>query len=349
MTPPFQIGSTEYDQTNVLVIAELSANHNGDYERTLRLIDEAVNAGADAIKVQTYTADSMTIRSENEEFMISGGTSWDGKQLHDVYAEGAMPWDWQPKLAEYCREKGVLFFSTPFDFAAVDFLEEIGVPAYKVASFELTDIPLIERIGKTGKPIIISTGMGTVSEISDAVDAAKRSGSSSIAMLKCTSAYPADPADANLATIPQIAQTFKVSVGLSDHTMGVAVPVAAVALGAVVIEKHFTLSRDDGGVDSAFSLEPKEFASMVDAVRVAEKAIGEVDFGESDGTDSLRRYRRSLYVVKPIKAGDEFTETNVRAIRPGLGLPPKYYSQVLGRVAASDLPEGTPLSWEMVS
>ena len=344
----FQIGDRTFDDQNALVIAELSANHNGDFDRALKLIDAAVAAGADAIKVQTYTADSMTIRSDNEEFLISGGTAWDGRQLHDVYAEGSMPWEWQPKLAEYSKEKGVLFFSTPFDFAAVDFLEEMDVPAYKVASFELTDIPLIEKIGATGKPIIISTGMGTVPEISEAIDAARSSGCSDVAVLKCTSAYPAEPEDMNLATIPQIASTFKVAVGLSDHTMGVAAPVVAVTLGAVVIEKHLTLDRGDGGVDSAFSLEPHEFAEMVEAVRTSQKAVGRVQFGQGDSVDKLRKYRRSLYVVKNIAAGETFTEDNIRAIRPGLGLPPKYFREVLGKKASKDIERGIPLSWDLV-
>lgn len=348
MTKPFQIGDRKFDDRNALIIAELSANHNGDFDRTLKLIDAAVASGADAIKVQTYTADSMTIRSDNEEFLISGGTAWDGRQLHDVYAEGSMPWDWQPKLAEYSKEKGVLFFSTPFDFAAVNFLENMDVPAYKVASFELTDIPLIERIGKTGKPVIISTGMGTLPEISEAVDAARSSGCSDVALLKCTSAYPADPEDMNLATIPQIAATFDVAVGLSDHTMGVAAPVAAATLGAVVIEKHITLDRGDGGVDSAFSLEPHEFGEMVEAVRTAQKAVGKVQFGQGDSVDKLRKYRRSLYVVKDIAAGEPFTEENIRAIRPGLGLPPKYFREVLGKRAAKEIERGVPLSWDLV-
>ncbi len=348
MMKSFQIGTRTFDDRSALIIAELSANHNGEFDRTLKLIDAAVDAGADAIKVQTYTADSMTIRSNNEEFLISGGTAWDGRQLHDVYAEGAMPWDWQPKLAEYCEKKEVLFFSTPFDFAAVDFLEDMDVPAYKVASFELTDIPLIEKIGATGKPIIISTGMGTVPEISEAIDAARSSGCSDVAVLKCTSAYPAEPEDMNLATIPQIAATFDVAVGLSDHTMGVAVPVAAVTLGAVVVEKHLTLDRNDGGVDSAFSLEPHEFKNMVEAVRIAQKAIGNVKFGEGDEVDKLRKYRRSLYVVKRIAQGEVFSEENIRAIRPGLGLAPKYFRQVLGRKASKDIEPGIPLSWDLV-
>jgi N-acetylneuraminate synthase len=330
---------------SVYVIAEVSANHGQSFQKAVELVRAAKAAGADAVKLQTYTADTLTIRSDRPEFRIGGGTLWDGRTLHDLYGEAYTPWDWQPKLKALADSLGLHLFSTPFDTTAVDFLEHMGVPAHKIASFEVVDLPLIERIARTGKPIIMSTGMATLSEISEAIDTISRSGGGPYALLKCTSAYPAPPQDMNLRTIPHLAEAFGCPVGLSDHTLGIAVPVAAVALGACIIEKHLTLSRSDIGPDSAFSLEPHEFQAMVEAVRVAEKALGEVHYGVTPNDEKSRVFRRSLYVVEPIGAGELFTDRNVRSIRPGYGLPPKHLKDVLGRRATSDLPAGTPLSW----
>lgn len=348
MKDTFSMGGKTYRSGQSLIIAELSANHNGDFNRAMDLVHAAVGAGADAIKVQTYTAASMTIDCDQEHFRISGGTLWDGKSLHDIYGEGAMPWNWQPDLAERCKELGVPFFSSAFDAASVDFLESLDVPAYKIASFELVDIPLIQRAAATGKPLIISTGMGKLAEIADAVEAAVSGGAADLALLKCTSSYPSPPEEMNLRTIPHLAKAFGVVAGLSDHTVGIAVPVASVAVGGAVIEKHFTLRRRDGGPDSAFSLEPEEFRVMVDAVRVAEKALGEVSYGPVSTDSGIRSYRRSLFVVEDIAAGELFTEQNVRAIRPGDGLPPKHVEHVLGRKAAKAIKRGTPLRWELL-
>lgn len=347
MKERFTFGGKEYAPGNSLIIAELSANHNGSYQHAVELVHAAVEAGADAIKVQTYTADSMTLRSHQKWFQIEG-TIWDGQQLYDVYEEASMPWDWQPKLAQLCREKGVHFFSSPFDAASVDFLEEIDVPAYKIASFELVDIPLIEKAASTGKSLIMSTGMATRSEIEEAVVAARNAGAADIALLKCTSAYPSPYGDMNLRTIPDLAHGFDVVAGLSDHTMGIVVPVAAVSLGAGVIEKHFTLARSDGGVDSTFSLEAHEFREMVDAVRATEEALGGVKYGGVESEKDTRKYRRSLFVTEDIAKGEVFTEKNIRAIRPGAGLEPKYFREVLGKTAGQPLEKGTPLSWDLV-
>lgn len=330
------------------IIAELSANHNQDFDEALRLINAAHAAGADAIKLQTYTADTMTIRSNLPPFRIGGGTLWDGRNLYDLYGEAYTPWEWQPKLKRAAEDLGMDLFSTPFDPTAVDFLEEMGVPAYKVASFELVDLPLIEKIARTGKPMIMSTGMASLGEIEEAVAAAQGAGATQIALLKCTSGYPAPPEEMHLRTIPHLAAAFDVPVGLSDHTLGIAVPVAAVALGAAIIEKHFTLSRDTPGPDSAFSLEPGEFKAMVEAIRSAEQALGRVHYGVSEREAASKVFRRSLFVVEDIKAGERFTSTNVRSIRPSHGLPPKYLPEVLGRRAARGIERGTPLSWELL-
>jgi pseudaminic acid synthase len=329
---------------NVYIIAELSANHNGSLERAKESIRAAAKTGADAVKLQTYTADTLTIDCDNEYFRISGGTLWDGRTLYDLYKEAYTPWEWHAELQQIAHECGLEFFSTPFDETAVDFLEELHVPMHKVASFELVDIPLLKKIGSTKKPVIMSTGMASEEEIQEALDALRSMGCPDVTLLKCTSAYPAKPEDANLNTIPDMAGKFGCKVGLSDHTLGIAVPVAAVALGATVIEKHFTLSRADGGADSGFSLEPDEFKAMVEAVRTAEKALGKVQYGGSAGDQKSKVFRRSLFVVKDIKAGDVFTPENVRSIRPGHGLAPKYYEEILGREAAYDIIRGTPLS-----
>ncbi len=332
----------------VYIVAELSANHNQDFEQAVALIHAAKEAGADAVKLQTYTPDTLTIPSDKEYFRIGGGTLWDGRTLYDLYGEAYMPWEWQPKLKEIADEIGIDLFSTAFDPTAVDFLEEMGVPVHKVASFEIVDIPLIEKMARTGKPLMISTGMATLSEIEEAVRAARRAGATQIALLKCTSAYPAPPEEMNLRTIPHLAEAFGIPVGLSDHTLGIAVPVAAVALGACIVEKHFTLSRDIPGPDSAFSLEPHELKAMVEAIRTVEKALGEVHYGVSEREAQSRVFRRSLFVVKDVKAGEVFTEENVRSIRPGHGLPPKHLPDVLGRRAAHDMERGTPLTWDCV-
>jgi N-acetylneuraminate synthase len=330
------------------IVAELSGNHNQSFDEAVRLVRTAKACGADAVKLQTYTADTLTIRSRRPEFLVGGGTLWDGRTLHDLYAEAYTPWDWQPRLKAVADEVGIALFSTPFDPTAVDFLEGMGVPAYKVASFELVDLPLIEKIARTGKPMILSTGMATVTEIEEAVTAAQQAGASEIALLKCTSSYPAPASEANLRTIPHLASAFGVPTGLSDHTLGIAVPVAAVAVGACIIEKHFTFSRAVPGPDSAFSLEPAEFKAMVEAVRTAEQALGAVHYGRTANEEKSRVFRRSLYVVKDMRAGDVFTAETVRSIRPAKGLAPKYLGLVLGRRATRDIPAGTPCEWDMV-
>jgi len=335
------------EQHPCYIIAELSGNHNREFERAARLIREAKKAGADAVKLQTYTADTLTIDSDRDFFLIKG-TAWDGKNLYALYQEAHTPWEWQPRLQEIADQEGITLFSTPFDVSAVDFLEGMGVPAYKVASFEIVDLPLLERIGRTGKPVILSTGMATLAEIDEAVRTLRDAGAGGVALLKCASAYPAPPEAMNLSTIPYLAKAFGVPAGLSDHTLGIAAPVAAVALGACVIEKHLTLSRSDGGPDSGFSLEPAEFAAMVRAVREAEAALGEVRFGPAEHEEPSRVFRRSLFVVKEVKAGERFTKDNVRSIRPGHGLAPKHLEAVLGRRATRDIDPGTPLSWDLV-
>ena len=330
------------------IIAEMSANHNQDFDQAVRIIEAAKEAGADAIKLQTYTPDTLTIDCDNEYFRIGKGTLWQGRTLYDLYSEAYMPWDWQPRLKQIANELGLDIFSTPFDEIAVDFLEAMGVPAYKIASFENVDLLLLRKIAQTGKPIIISTGMATLFEIDEAVRTARDAGATQIALLKCTSAYPAPPEEMNLCTVPHLAEGFGVPVGLSDHTLGIAVPVAAVALGACIVEKHFTLSRDIPGPDSAFSLEPHEFKAMVEAIRVAEKALGEVHYDVTEQEAVSRIFRRSLFVVKDMKAGDRFTHENVRSIRPGYGLHTRYLDEVLDRRAARDVSKGTPLSWELL-
>ena len=333
----------------VYIIAEMSANHNKDFDQAVKILKEAKVAGADAIKLQTYTPDTITIPCDNKYFQIGKGTIWEGRNLYDLYREAYTPWEWQPKLKVIADELGMGLFSTSFDSSAVDFLEEMGVPAHKVASFEITDIPLIEKMACTGKPLIISTGMASLGEIEDAVHAARDAGATQIAVLKCTSAYPAPPEEMNLRTIPNLMEALHVPVGLSDHTLGIAVPVAAVALGACIIEKHFTLSRDICGPDSVFSLEPQEFKGMVDAVRTTEKALGEVRYGVNKGEPSSRVFRRSLFVARDMKAGEIFTIENVRSIRPGFGLPPKCLQDILGRQSTKDIERGTPLSWDVIS
>jgi N-acetylneuraminate synthase len=330
------------------VIAEMSANHGQQFDESMKIVRAAKECGADAVKLQTYLPDTMTIACEREEFRISGGTIWDGRNLHDLYGEAYTPWDWQPKLKKLAEDLGMDCFSSAFDSTAVDFLEEMDVPAHKIASFELVDIPLIQKMARTGKPLIMSTGMATVEEIDEALQSARYAGATQIVLLKCTSAYPAPPEEMNLRTIPEMQRRFNVPVGLSDHTMGIAVPVAAVALGACIIEKHLTLSRSVPGPDSAFSLEPQEFRAMVDAVRIAEKALGEVHFGLSEKEKASRAFRRSLFVVEDVRQGEVFTAENVRSIRPGNGLHTRHLNDVLGKSAAQGIKRGTPLSWEFV-
>jgi len=349
MTGPFKLGDRSIGAGYpTYIVAELSANHNGEYDQAARIVRAAKDAGADAVKLQTYTADTITIASDREEFRVRGGTLWDGRTLHDLYAEACMPWEWQPALKRLAEELGMHCFSSAFDSTAVDFLEKMNLPAHKVASFELVDLPLIQKMARTRKPLIMSTGMATVEEIDEALQTARAAGATQIALLKCTSAYPAPPEEMNLRTIPEMARRFGVPVGLSDHTMGIAAPVAAVALGACIIEKHLTLSRSIPGPDSAFSLEPHEFKAMVDAVRVAEKALGEVQFGVSGKEEASRAFRRSLFVVEDVARGEIFTTANVRSIRPGNGLHPRHLTEVLGKTAAHGIKRGTPLRWEFV-
>jgi len=331
------------------IVAEMSANHCRDYTNAVGILRAAKAAGADAVKLQTFTPDGITVRSDSDRFRVGGGTLWDGRTLHDLYTEAYMPWEWQPKLKAIADELGLDLFSSAFDSSAVDFLEEMKVPVHKVASPEIVDIPLIEHMAHTGKPLIISTGMATLAEIDDAVSAARQAGTRQIALLKCTSAYPAPFEEMNLRTIPHLAQAFGVVAGLSDHTLGISAAVASVALGSLIIEKHFTLSRAIPGPDSAFSLEPQEFSAMVIAVREAEKALGEVRYGVTERERPSRDFRRSLFVVRDMKAGETFTDENVRSIRPGHGLLPRYLPDVLGRRAARDLKRATPLTWDMVA
>jgi N-acetylneuraminate synthase len=328
----------------VYVIAELSANHQQDFRTAVELVHAARVAGADAVKVQTYTADTITIDCEKEHFRIGHGTIWEGRRLYDLYREASMPWEWQPKLKAVAHELGLAFFSSPFDDLAVEFLEKMGVCAYKIASFELVDLPLIRSAAQTGKPLILSTGMATLAEIDESVTVARAAGAREIALLKCTSAYPAPPAEMNLRTIPHLAEAFDVPTGLSDHTLDSEIAIAAVAVGACILEKHLTLSRAVPGPDAAFSLEPNEFKMMIGSVRTAEKALGRVSYQIGERESHSRVFRRSLFVVKDIKAGEPFTKENVRSIRPGIGLHPRYLEEVIGKKAALDLERGTPLT-----
>lgn len=329
------------------VIAELSANHGQQFERAAQLVYAAKAAGADAVKLQTYRPDTITLDCDSDLFRIQG-TIWEGANLYRLYEKAYTPWEWQPELKRIADGLGLDCFSSPFDPTAVDFLEMMHVPAYKIASFEVVDIPLIRRIALTGKPIIMSTGMATLEEIAEAVETIRAAGNQQIALLKCTSSYPAPPEEMNLRTIPDLAGRFGVPAGLSDHTLGGTVATAAVALGACIVEKHFTLSRAEGGPDSEFSMEPEEFRAMVDMIRTTEKAIGKVNYAFTEHEAASRIYRRSLFAVKDIKAGEPFTHANVRSIRPGHGLHPKYLDQVIGNTARSDIPAGTPLSIDQI-
>ena len=331
------------------IIAEMSGNHNQSLGRALSIVDAAASAGVDALKIQTYTADTMTIDKSDGEFFISDTNSlWQGESLYSLYQKAYTPWEWHKAIFDRCREKGIIGFSTPFDFTAVDFLETLECPVYKVASFENIDLPLIKRIAQTGKPMVLSTGMANLSELDDLVRTARMNGCSDLTLLKCTSSYPAEPVGTNLLTIPHMRQLFQCNVGLSDHTLGIGAAVAGVALGATVIEKHFTLSRVDGGVDAAFSLEPAEMAQLVRECKTAYEALGNVSYERQPQEEKSLIFRRSLYIVEDMKAGDIITEKNMRSIRPGLGLAPKYYEVVLGKQVKYDIPRGTALSWELL-
>jgi len=334
----------------VYIIAELSANHRQSFEHAVKTIEAARDAGADAIKLQTYTPDTITLESDSELFRISEGSLWAGRTLYDLYNEAFMPWEWQPKLKKIANELKLDLFSSPFDESAVDFLERMDVPAYKIASFELVDLPLIRRVAATGKPVILSTGMGALAEIEEAVAAARSAiGFGGLALLKCTSAYPALPEDMNLRTIPDLCRRFGVPVGLSDHTTGVAVPVSAVTFGACIVEKHLTLSRADGGPDASFSLEPKEFSEMAQAVRAAQRSLGNVQYGALESEEGSRSFRPSLFITEDLMAGTILSPENVKSLRPAFGLAPKHFEAVLGRPVNKDVKRGTPLQWDLLA
>jgi len=330
------------------IIAELSANHGGELEIVLETIKAAKRAGADAIKIQTYTADTITLNSNKDCFRINQGTHWDGQYLYDLYKKASLPWEWHAKIFETAKEEGIVCFSSPFDNSAVDLLEELNTPIYKIASFEITDIPLIEYTASKGKPMILSIGIAEIADIELAIGTCKNVGNNDITILKCTSAYPADPKDANLLTIPDIKKRFDVKVGLSDHTMGIEGPVVATALGATVIEKHFILDKSIGGPDAHFSLDEKEFTEMVKAVRKAEEMMGKVDYEMTEKKKKSRQFSRSLFVCENVKKGDTITKENIRSIRPGYGLHPKYYDEILGKTFSEDVQRGEPLNKNMV-
>ena len=331
------------------IIAEMSGNHNQSIDRALAIVDAAAKAGVDAVKIQTYTADTMTLDINEREFFIADKNSlWKGESLYSLYQKAYTPWEWHEAIFNRCKEWGIIGFSTPFDFSAVDFLEELQVPCYKIASFENVDLPLIKKVAKTGKPIIASTGMTTVAEIDDLVTTARNNGCNELTLLKCTSSYPATPEGTNLMTIPHMKELFHCRVGLSDHTLGIGAAVASIALGGTVIEKHFTLSRAEGGVDSAFSLEPDEMALLVRECNTAWQALGHISYEVAEQEKKSLQFRRSLYIVEDLKKGDVLTDKNVRSIRPGLGLSPKYYDVVLGKRVKCDVKRGTGLSWDVI-
>lgn len=330
-------------------MAEMSGNHNQSLERALAIVDAAADAGVDALKLQTYTADTMTIDKRDGEFFIADKNSlWQGESLYELYQKAYTPWEWHEPIFKKCHDRGIICFSTPFDFTAVDFLEKLGNPIYKIASFENGDIPLIRKIAQTKKPIIASTGMATLAELDELVRTTKENGCEDLTLLKCTSSYPASPVGTNISTIPHMRQLFDCHVGLSDHTLGIGAAVASIALGAEVIEKHFTLSRAEGGVDAAFSLEPQEMAQLVRECKTAWEALGEVSYGVTEQEKKSLQFRRSLYIVEDMKAGDTITEKNMRSIRPGLGLVPRYYDVVMGKKVRKDIKAGTPVSWDMI-
>lgn len=343
-----KIGNFDLEKDGTYIIAELSANHNGSLKNALDTIKAAKEIGANAIKLQTYTADTLTLDSDKDDFIIKGGTLWDGKKLYDLYKEAYTPWEWHKELFDYAREIGIDIFSSPFDKSAVDFLEQFNPSAYKIASFEITDYELIRYTASKMKPMIISTGIATIDEIQDAVDICRSVGNSDIVLLKCTSSYPAPLEEANLLTIPNLAQTFGVISGFSDHTMGSTAPIVAVTLGAKIIEKHFILDKSIGGPDAEFSMDKQEFLEMVKAIRDTEKLLGKVDYSLDEKRKKSRRFSRSLYVAKDIKKGELFTEENIRSVRPGYGMHPKYLNDVFGKKASYDLAFATPLTWEHI-
>jgi pseudaminic acid synthase len=345
----FQIGNRQIGTSySPFLIAEMSGNHNQSLERALAIVEAAACAGVDALKIQTYTADTMTLDIDEREFHISDPSSlWEGTSLYKLYQQAYTPWEWHKPIFDKCKECGILGFSTPFDETAVDFLEQLDVPCYKIASFENTDLPLIRKVAATGKPMIISTGMATIAELDETVRAAHEAGCKDIVLLKCTSNYPASPENSNIRTIPHMKELFDCEVGLSDHTLGICVAVASIALGATVIEKHFTLCRADGGVDSVFSLESHEMTALVTETKRAWQALGQISYGPTGPERASLQFRRSLYVVQDMKAGDVFTTENLRSIRPGFGLPPKYYDIIMGKKSNRDIARGTPLTWEL--
>jgi pseudaminic acid synthase len=342
-----KIGDKEIGKKSpVFIIAELSANHNGSLETAIETIKAAKRTGADAVKIQTYTADTMTIDAKSSDFILSQGTIWDGKSLYDLYKEAYTPWEWHQELFRVAEDEGLICFSSPFDASAVELLESLNAPAYKIASFEITDIPLIELVASKGKPVIISTGIAEKEDIELALEACKRMGNNDVALLKCTSSYPAPIEEANMVMVKDLMERYNVISGLSDHTMGSTVPVVSTCFGAKIIEKHFILNKEIGGPDASFSMDEQEFTEMVKAVREAEKAIGNVDYSLTEKQKKGRVYSRSLYVVKDIKEGDIITEDNIKSIRPGYGMHPKYYSQVLGKTVTKTLQKGSRLSFE---
>ena len=333
-----------------LIIAEMSGNHNQSLDKALEIVEAAANAGAHALKLQTYTADTMTLDLNDDDFSINDDNSlWKGEKLYDLYNKACTPWEWHKTIFKRANELGMICFSSPFDETAVDFLEELNVPAYKIASFENNHLPLIKKVASTGKPIIISTGMATVAEIGEAVDTARNAGCRDLVLLKCTSPYPATPKDSNILTIPNMRELFKCEVGLSDHTMGIGTSVAAVAHGATVIEKHFTLARKDGGVDSSFSLEPREFKSLVVETERAWQSLGEVIYGGVDSEDKSKKFRRSIYISNDMRSNDFFTKDNIKILRPGLGLPPKYFDIIIGKKINKNAKKGTAVAWDLIS
>lgn len=332
------------------IIAEMSGNHNQSLERALEIVEIAAKTGVHALKIQTYTADTMTLDLDRDEFFINDPKSlWYGKSLFELYQQAYTPWEWHKPIFDRCRELGIIGFSTPFDFTAVDFLESLDVPFYKIASFENTDLPLIRKVASTGKPIIISTGMAAIAELDETITTAKQAGCQNLILLKCTSSYPSTPKDTNLLTIPHLRDLFDdIQVGLSDHTLGIGVAVASVALGATVIEKHFTLNRADGGVDAAFSMEPQEMKQLVIETERAWQAMGKISYGVTAAEQKSLIFRRSLYIAQNMQSGDILTPDNLRAIRPGQGLPPKYYNLLLGKKIKADVQAGTPVKWELL-
>ena len=330
------------------IVAEVSGNHLQDFERAKAIIKAAADAGADAVKLQTYTADTITLDCDNDYFQITQGTIWDGTTLHKLYQEAFTPWEWQPELMKYANELGLECFSSPFDHTAVDFMEKMDMPAYKIASFEINDIPLIRKIAKLGKPIIFATGIAYLEDIERALKVCKEEGNEQVILLKCTSQYPSPYESMNLKVIPNMAEVFDCTTGLSDHSMGCTVAVASVALGAKMVEKHLTLARADGGPDAEFSMEPAEFKQMVDEIRIVEKALGKVTYDLTEQQVRSREDGRSLFAVKDVKEGEAFTEENVRSIRPNFGLHTMYYDEVIGKTAKTDITKGTPLAWNLV-